>query len=64
MMWSDFLDPEVQENAHRFVCGASPRELQVHVDEMPCRAELAVKALIQEQINGGGDVVLRDGCSC
>ena len=58
-MWSDLLNNNTQENAYHFVTRALPRELRVHVNEMPARLENFTKDLITEQINGGGEVVLR-----
>ena len=59
MMWKDFLNPEVQKTAYHFVREAAPRELRVHVDEMPRRAEDVIQDLAREQLHAGGVVVLR-----
>ena len=59
MMWEDFLNPEVQKTAYHFVREATPRELRIHVDEMPRRAEDIVQDLVREQLHVGGVVVLR-----
>ncbi|CAE7261007.1 RE2 [Symbiodinium sp. CCMP2592] len=59
IMWKDYEDPEVQENAHHFVKGASPKELRIHLDGMPAKVEDAIENLIKDQIHEAGDVVLR-----
>ena len=59
--WEDYVDPEAQVNAHHFVVGASPKELRIHLDGMPGRAKEPVSELIREQIEAGGEVVLRKG---
>ncbi|OLP99804.1 hypothetical protein AK812_SmicGene17601 [Symbiodinium microadriaticum] len=59
MMWKDFLNPEVQKTAYHFVREAAPRELRVHVDEMPRRAEDVIQDLVREQLHASGVVVLR-----
>ncbi|CAE7261564.1 RE2 [Symbiodinium sp. CCMP2592] len=49
ILWPDYEQPDVQENAYHFVKGASPKELRVHLE------------LVRDQLNEGGDVVLRGG---
>ena len=61
MEWGDYLNPTVQENAYRFIKGATPRELRIHLDGMPARASEAIRQLIMEQLGEGGEVVLRGG---
>ncbi|CAE6967485.1 unnamed protein product [Symbiodinium sp. CCMP2592] len=58
ILWPDNEKPDVQENACHFVKGASPKELRVHLDEMPAKVEAAVKGLVRDQLREG-DVVLR-----
>ena len=50
LMWTDLLDNDTQENAYHFVTGASPRELRVHLDEMPKCLEALANDLVKEQI--------------
>ncbi|CAE7245918.1 RE2 [Symbiodinium sp. CCMP2592] len=59
IMWKDYANPEVQENAYHFVKGASPKELRIHLDDMPAKVENAIENLIKDQIHEAGDVVLR-----
>ncbi|CAE7219835.1 unnamed protein product, partial [Symbiodinium sp. KB8] len=59
--WEDYVDPEAQVNAHHFVVGATPKELRIHLDGMPERAREPVNQLICDQIETGGEVVLRRG---
>ncbi|CAE6927736.1 unnamed protein product [Symbiodinium sp. CCMP2456] len=57
--WTNYLNPETQTNAYHFVVGANPKELRTHLDEMPSRAQGPIDALIRQQIDGGGEVMLR-----
>ena len=59
MSWEHLKEPEKQENAHHFVVGASPKELRIHLRDMPNMVQEFVKDLIGEQLEEGGDVVLR-----
>ena len=61
LSWSDYLNPDTQENAHYFVTAASPKELRIHLEKMPERVVEKVCGLIEGQINGGEEVVLRGG---
>ena len=59
MEWSDLLEPDKQERAHQFITKANPRELRVHLDNMPQRCYDFVLELIRTQLSEGGEVVLR-----
>ncbi|CAE6942423.1 RE2 [Symbiodinium sp. CCMP2592] len=59
--WEDYVDPNVQSNAHHVITGASPKELRIHLAGMPDRVGDSVRDLIKDQIDGGDEVVLRGG---
>ncbi|CAE7297819.1 unnamed protein product, partial [Symbiodinium sp. CCMP2456] len=59
MEWEDLLEPKAQETAHYFVTGATPKELRVHLDEMPRRCYDFMIGLVRAQLEEGGEVVLR-----
>ena len=59
MSWEDYLDPDRRETAYHFVCAASPRELRLHMHDLPSSGREAVIALISRQLDDGGCVVLQ-----
>ncbi|CAE7492417.1 GIP [Symbiodinium natans] len=59
MSWEDYSDPDRQETAYHFVCAASPRELRLHMHDLPSSGCEAVIALISRQLDDGGCVVLQ-----
>ena len=61
MSWQDFVDPEKAETAYHFVKGATPRELRLHLEELPGRAKQAAHTLVEAQLEEGGTVVLQGG---
>ncbi|CAE7692154.1 GIP [Symbiodinium sp. CCMP2592] len=59
MSWDDLKDSDLQETAHHFVIGASPKELRIHLRDMPAGCFSFAKELIRTQLDEGGEVVLR-----
>ncbi|CAE7689238.1 unnamed protein product [Symbiodinium sp. CCMP2592] len=59
MSWDDLKDSDLQETAHHFVIGASPKELRIHLRDMPASCFSFTKELIRTQLDEGGEVVLR-----
>ena len=59
MEWNDLTNPEAQQTAYHFVTGATPKELRLHLDNMPSRCVDFVIDLVRAQLDEGGEVVLR-----
>ena len=52
MSWQDFVNPEKAETAYHVVKGATPRELRLHLEELPGRASLAARTLVEAHPEG------------
>ena len=61
LSWEDYADQSLKERAFHLVKAVTPRQLHLHLGGAPDDALGDLKALVHEQLMGGGAVVLQGG---
>ena len=61
LSWENYLDPDTKERALHLVRAVTPRHLHLHLGSAPGEVHGDLKLLVQEQLAGGGAVVLQGG---
>ena len=61
LSWEDYLDPGIKDKALHLIKAITPRHLHIHLGSAPGETYDDLKILVQEQLEGGGAVVLQGG---